>query len=221
MASVSERPAPSWSIERLRHHFGGIPAERIRLTPAPGTATATDLIYTNDHHDALCELVDGTLVEKTVGAYESILAGLIVHYLHTYLDQYPRGVVVIPDGPLSLLPGLIRLPDVSFISWERYDEEEFEKKAVPDVCPDLAIEVISKSNTKKEMARKIGEYFAGGAQQVWLVYPKKKTIDVYTDPNTKRTVGPDEVLDAGAVLPGFTLDLSELFAPIRRPEKPS
>jgi len=68
-------PATEWTVADLQRRFGPIPFSRIRQNPAPGTATEDDVLWLNDHEDRLCELVDGILVEKTVGLEESWLAG--------------------------------------------------------------------------------------------------------------------------------------------------
>lgn len=216
MASVDDRPAPHWSEDRLRHHFGDIPAERIRRVPPPGTATEKDLLRANDRTRVTCELVDGTLVEKAVGIRESLLAMRLATYLNNYLATHRLGLVAGPDGTLRLMAGLVRAPDVSYFSWETIDADEFPDKALPDLSPDLAVEIISKGNTKKEIARKIGEYFAHGTRLVWVFWPKKHSVEVYTSPNEKHLLSPDDILDGGELLPGFTLDIADFFDAFRR-----
>ena len=75
----------SWSLANLQEHLGGISPERIRLYPPPGMATEEDAVQLDDHEGCLCELVDGVLVEKAMGFYESILAMLLGHFLNEYL----------------------------------------------------------------------------------------------------------------------------------------
>lgn len=77
---------------------------------------------------------------------------------------------------------------------------------------DLAVEVISEANTKKEMERKLREYFTAGVRLVWLIYPKTRTVEVYTSATECRRVRHDQTLDGGDVLPGFELPLRKLFA---------
>lgn len=93
------------------------------------------------------------------------------------------------------------------------------EEPIPDLAPDLAEEVISKSNTKKEMTRKVREYFGSGVRLVWLMYPKKQTVEVYTSPVSKHVLHAGETLDGGNVLPGFTLSLAEFFTPPQAPRK--
>ena len=86
------------------------------------------------------------------------------------------------------------------------------KAPILDLAPDLAVEVLSKSNSRGEMQRKLRDYFAAGTKLVWYVDPKKRTVRVYTDPDNAATLTEDRTLDGGDVLPGFTLRLRELFA---------
>src|SRR5580704_18163799 len=90
------------------------PADRIRTVPSPGTATEDDLLAAEDRGENICELIDGTLVEKTVATYESELACALIYFVHTFLDAKNLGMVTGPDGQLKILPNQIRVPDVAF-----------------------------------------------------------------------------------------------------------
>ena len=113
----------------------------------------------------------------------------------------------------------MRIPDVSFISWDRIPGRESPKEPVPDLAPDLAVEVLSESNTPAEMRRKVGEYFAAGARMVWLIDPRKRTARVYSSPDRSVLVRADQSLDGGDVLPGFSVGLGELLDRGRRQRK--
>jgi Uma2 family endonuclease len=160
--------------------------------------------------------VDGVLVEKALGLQESRLAMAIGRILLDFIDSKDCGVVVGADCALRLTPGLVRIPDVSYLSWESIGADEVPDDPLPDLVPDLAVEVISKSNTKKEMERKLRDYFASGVRLVWLVYPKTQTAEAYVSPEQVRRVGKNQSLDAGDVLPGFRLPLKALFASLKR-----
>ena len=86
------------------------------------------------------------------------------------------------------------------------------KTPVPHLAPDLVVEVLSKSNTKAEMARKLGEYFQAGVRLVWRVNPKTQVGHVYTAIDQWVLLNGDQALNGGDVLPGFSLPLFELFA---------
>ncbi|HEV7225559.1 MAG TPA: Uma2 family endonuclease, partial [Pirellulales bacterium] len=82
---------------------------------------------------------------------------------------------------------------------------------IANLAPDLAAEVLSKGNTKQEMARKLDDYFGAGVRLVWHLDPKTATAECYTSPTTSVLVKANESLDGGAVLPGFLLRLDKLF----------
>lgn len=202
----------------LFRRLGDIPPDRVRLIPQPGTATEADLVKYSAQDDTLYELVRGTLVEKAMGVGESKLEMWIGLLLGQYLLDHPIGELTAPDGFVRLKAGQVRAPDISFFRWERATtEEEDAADPIADVAPDLAIEVISRSNTPKEMAQKRKEYFAAGTTLVWQVYQEKKTVAVYTAPSKPRVLTLDDTLDGGTVLPGLAIPLKRLFG---RPTKP-
>src|SRR5262249_10534935 len=193
------------TIRQLRRYFDMIPDERILLDPPPGTATEDDLIRLNECSQHLCELVDGVLVEKAVGTKEGLLGGWLVRLLWGYVEDRGIGIVLAADAMLRLFPGLVRAPDVSFISATRLHEGELPDEAIAPIPPDLAVEVISEGNTKKEIARKLREYFDTGTRLAWVVQPKTRTVEVYTSATKKKVLGEGQTLNGGRVLPGLRL----------------
>jgi Uma2 family endonuclease len=213
MSLVGEYTIGNWTAVDLVEHFGAIPLYRIRQVPAPGTATEQDVIDIERHEDRLCELVDGTLVEKTVGAYESYLAVRLIALLDTFVRKHKLGMVLGEGGMMRLSPGLVRIPDVSFVSLARLPGGRAPREPIPDLTPDLAVEVISGGNTRREMERKLDDYFAAGTRLVWYVYhTPQHEVWVYKNPTEHSVVCEGETLDGGEVVPGFRLALSDLFA---------
>ena len=213
MAQTTEPHFGDWTAVDLVQRFGAIPLHRIRHTPPPGTATERDVIEIREHEDRLCELVDGVLVEKAMGEYEAYLGSLLTYLLWSFVRPRDLGVVLSADAMLRLAPGLVRIPDVSFFSWARLPDRKISRKAFTETAPDLAVEIISRSNTRKEMQQKLQEYFAGGSRLVWYVYHQpRQEVRVYTSPQDCSVLAADQTLDGGDVLPGFRLELSELFA---------
>ena len=89
---------------------------------------------------------------------------------------------------------------------------------IPDLVPELLVEVLSPGNTSAEMSRKLQEYFTAGVCLVWLIDPATRTVRVYTDTASCRSFDESGSLDGGDVLPGFQLTLREVFAELdRRP----
>jgi Uma2 family endonuclease len=211
MARLETNFPPTWSMGDLLKHFGGIAPERIRLNPPPGTATERHVTELNDHEDKLYELVDGVLVEKVMGAPESYVAVEIASELRDFAKKHKLGVVLGADGTLRLMPGLVRIPDVAFISFDRLPGRRVPREAIPDLAPDLAIEVLSKGNTKQEMERKLKDYFFSSVRLVWYVNLKKRTAEIYTSPDQGVTITEEQMLDGGEVVPGFRLPLRTVF----------
>jgi Uma2 family endonuclease len=141
---------------------------------------------------------------------------VIGRYMDTIAEKHDLGVVLAPDGTLRILRGLVRMPDVAFVPWERIPNGVWPDEPIPGLVPTLAVEVISKGNTPAEMARKIKEYFASGVLAVWLIYPKTQTAEVYSSPTHCEQVAKNEALDGGTLLPGFRLPLKTIFARARK-----
>ncbi len=200
------------TVADLLKQLGGVPAARIRMNPTPGTATEKDVTKIHDREGRLFELVDGVLVEKGMGFEEARFAAWLVLYLGNFIAPRKLGIFLGADGMMRLFPGLVRIPDVAYISWERFPKSARERGAIPDVAPDLVVEVLSKSNTRKEMERKLDEYFEAGVRLVWYVDPKARTVRVYTARYDFKTLTTDDELDGGDVLPGFRLAIAEWFA---------
>ena len=151
-----------------------------------------------------------------MGTYESYLAGLLIHLIAACVREHDIGIVLPTDGMLRLAPGLVRIPDVSFISWARLPGGKVPHTPVADLSPDIAIEVISPGNTREEMQQKLRDYFAAKIRQVWYVYPKSREIHVYTEAESATIYTEQQALDGGAMLPGFQLDLRQFFAEHRQ-----
>jgi Uma2 family endonuclease len=189
---------------------GQVPMERIIMCPAPGTATRDDAIYSKERLDISCELVDRILVAKTMGCFESKVALALAYFLHFYLETNSIGEVAGGDGPCDTVPDHVRKPDVAFTSFERIRKEaKPTRKALP-YAPDLVVEVLSPSNTKAEMDKKLKEYFAAGARLVWYIEPELRTARIFSATEQWQDIGPDGVLRGGDVLPGFELSLTKL-----------
>lgn len=213
MTSVSTSTAAIDTLADLLEQLGDIAPERVRFRPAPGTATEEDVLaIRNSPERRLCELVDGVLVEKAMGLRESFLAVALAAILLNFVRPRRLGIVTGADGMMRLFPGLVRIPDVAFLSWNRFPNRRVPTEPIPDIAPDLAVEVLSIGNTAREMARKRQDYFAAGVQVVWQVDPRTRIVEVFTAPDQSTVLYEAQTLEGGTVLPGFTLPLQELFA---------
>ncbi len=223
IATLPAPPPPRSCRRRWRNlleRLGDIPPSRICLQPRSGTATEQDLIEAVERDGRLCELVDGVLVEKAMGFYESRLAVVLIYLLDTFLEENDLGIVLGADGMMRPQPGLVRMPDVAFYSWTQFPNRLLPRGQILDRTPDLAVEVLSPNNTERRNGPQKGrEYFAGGARLVWQVYPDTRRVRVYTAVDQFEEVGEDQTLTGGAVLPGFTLSVRRWFERAGRREE--
>lgn len=204
------------SLADLVRRLGDVPLDRIRFRPYPGTATIDDLLAIAARDDGICELIDGVLVDKPAGLEESFLAGFLATMLNQFVRPRNLGIVTGEAGKLRIFPTIVRIPDVAFISWDRMPGRMQPTQKVPPLVPDLAVEVLSESNTPGEMAVKREEYFTAGVTVVWEIDPQARTVHVYHDVTQFVTLTASDTLDGTPVLPGFTLPLADLFGELDR-----
>jgi Uma2 family endonuclease len=136
--------------------------------------------------------------------------------LNAFVIPRNLGIVAGPDGTVELMPDLVRIPDVSFTSWDWLPGRRSPAAAVPRMAPDLVVEVLSRWTTPGEMAAKRQEYFEAGVLLVWEIDPRGRTVQVCTSPTAMTTFGMADRLEGGSVLPGYTLPLPVLFAELDR-----
>jgi Uma2 family endonuclease len=202
------------TLDDLLESLGGISPRRIVFDPPPGTATIKDVIrHVDGDRKRLVELIDGTLVEKPMGFAESMIASELNGILRAHLVANGRpGVLTGEAGTIRVLEKFVRIPDVAYTSWERMPNRRVPQAKVPEVVPNLCVEVLSEGNTVAEMARKLKEYFVAGVDLVWFIDPDSRTVRVFTSPDDVTTLTSKDTLTGGTVLPGFAVPVADLFA---------
>ncbi|MDT7807427.1 MAG: hypothetical protein QOJ70_1240 [Acidobacteriota bacterium] len=183
------------------------------------TADELEEMPHRDEHgnDCRLELIRGEVKRMSpTGITHGVFCSKVNSALDSFVTANDLGIVcgaetgfIVERDPDSVLGA-----DVAFISHERLAKVENPDKFGP-FAPDLAVEVMSPSNTSREMEEKVALYFAAGARAVWVFNPKLRTTAVYTSPLDVRVLGEQETLDGGEVLPGFELELSKLFANLK------
>lgn len=160
------------------------------------------------------ELVEGNIVrEPRPGARHGRLMTRLASALHRHSESQGLGIVCTDFGVvLAEDPTTVRGPDIGFIAAERLRPEELPTGFLRG-APDLAVEIVSPSNTATETQRKVLEYLAAGSRLVWVVDPETRSVSAYRSRVDARLLGEGDALDGGDVLPGFHLTLEELFAP--------
>lgn len=179
---------------------------------------STEKIWTDDEFMALpddehrYELVNGALVEMgNSGMEHGELGAFLAGMLSLFVRQHRLGVVCDSSTAFALKSGNKRSPDVSFVSRERLKGFRRLPQGYFQGSPDLAVEILSPSNTVEEIHSKIVEYFDNETRLVWVVHPDEKYGLVYHTPEPDRLVRGSDRLDGEAVVPGFSLVLTELF----------
>ena len=193
--------------------LGNIPPERVHSHPAPGTATA-------DHWEsavdggAVCELVNGVLVDKAMGWYESLLASCLNRHIGNCSAGQRLGVVAGEQGFITLPGGQIRAPDVAFYLRRKFVGGQLPGGKRPSVVPDIAVEVLSEGNTVAEIAQKRRELFTAGTSILWVFDPRTRSVAVYMSPTVYTMVDVSGELTGGDILPNLRIPLAEVFAEI-------
>jgi Uma2 family endonuclease len=161
----------------------------------------------------LYEIVNGMRREVSpMGAWAGVVASLLAHSLNSFARQRKLGLAVVEV--LFRLKHNQRRPDLAFVALDRWPLAAVPTEDPPalDVAPNLAVEIVSQNNSAAEVFLKTQEYFESGVQLVWVVYPLQRCIQVFESAEQSRILHEEDELDGGRVLPGFRLQLSELFA---------
>ena len=216
--ATTEPPAAELeTFADIARRLGDIPPDRIIWLPH--RATEDDCVRYCERHGPV-ELIDGFLVEKGMGYRESLLAAALIRLIGNFVVPRKLGLVGGPDAIMRVSADQLRLPDVSFVTWERLLATDAHNKKVAPFGPDLAVEVLSDRNTRAEIDQKRREFFGAGTKLIWVIDRKTRTAEVYDDPtrpSQMALVRETDTLDGGAVLPGFVLPLAELFGDLEPP----
>jgi Uma2 family endonuclease len=182
-----------------------------------GDMTATQLVTAEELYrmgsDAPYELWEGVLKEVSPSSFKpGVVAARVVGVLINYVDAHNLGYVSTAESGyiLNTNPFTVVAPDVAFVRGDRYPGGLPESGFSP-LPPDLAVEVISPTDRKSDIAQKQALYAKAGVPLVWWVDPERKTVTVYRlgqEPEIIDSVG---VLDGGDVLPGFELKVQSIF----------
>jgi len=156
------------------------------------------------------ELNEGELVSMPppMGQHGTIQNG-IAFVLTSFVKPRALGKVFTETG-YRLSTDTVRAPDVSLIRAERARSLDLTRRF--ECAPDLAVEIISPSETAAEFAHKVGQYLHAGVEVVWVIYPEDRTIHVFESSRKGRILEGGDLLDAPGLLPGFSIPVSELFA---------
>jgi Uma2 family endonuclease len=159
------------------------------------------------------ELVRGEIrVLTPAGGAHGVIAGNIFAALHAFVEARRLGRCF-ADNTGFLLPGLgdtVRSPDAAFVRAGRLPPQGIGPGWVP-VAPDLAVEVLSPTETETELEDKLRDYRAAGTTLIWVVDPATREVSVQTAASPERWRSEVDTLDGGDVLPGLAIPVARLF----------
>lgn len=158
------------------------------------------------------ELVDGEVVMNSAGMRHGEIAVLVGAALITFVRSERLGSVCDSSTGFRMKSGNYRSPDVSFISKEQLQGMRRAPLKMFQGAPNLAVEILSPTDTIEGIHNKIVELFDNGTKLVWVVNPLQETVLVHHSPQPDKLLFPGDTLDGEEILPGFSLVVAELFA---------
>ena len=182
------------------------------------TLTATPLMTADElekmpKEKGRFELAKGELIKMPPAGYvDGEIAANILLLIGNYIKKHGLGKVFAAETGffLSQDPDTVRAPDVAFVTPEHARQQE-RRQGFFVGPPDLAVEVVSPSESVEEVQAKLLDYLLAGTQMVWIVYPLTRTITVYHSLDQSQVLTQNDTLEGGAVLPGFSIPVAEIF----------
>jgi Uma2 family endonuclease len=155
------------------------------------------------------ELDEGELITMPPPSLDyGDLQSQIAMFLRQFAQQHKLGAVRTESGfVLEQDPATVRGPDVSFVRASREKAEG----SWGHGAPDLAVEIVSPSDSAGEIERKVRQYLAAGGRMVWVVYPRSRSVHVFEPGGVARIVEADQHIEAPELLPGFSVAVKEFF----------
>jgi len=162
--------------------------------------------------DSLYEVVDGQVVEKTVSTYAALLAMRLLFSLKRHLDSESLGMVVMETMfLLDAAKNLRRRPDVAVVSSRSWPVEQIPPlEGDWNVVPLLVVEVLSPNDLYHQVDRKLQEYLRYGVQEVWLISPEARCVEVFRDSTSRSRFDVGDAVET-TLIPGWSMDVAELI----------
>jgi Uma2 family endonuclease len=159
------------------------------------------------------ELVNGELMDMgNSGMEHGFISSVLNIRVGSFVLTHRLGIICDSSTAFALKSGNKRSPDFSFIAKERLQGLKRLPKGYFQGAPDLAVEVISPSNTFEELHEKLTEYFDNGCRLAWVINPDEQVVLVYHQPQPDKLLRSSDRLDGEDIIPGFTLPVTDLFA---------
>jgi Uma2 family endonuclease len=188
----------------------------------PTRAMAMD----DDEFFEFCQVNGALRIERTAqgdlifmapeGGSSSRGSAKLIQLFENWAERDGTGQIFGPQGGFVLSNGAMRAPDVSWVRNDRLNEltDDQLEKFLP-FCPDFVLELRSPSDSMRLQREKMSEYIANGARLGWLLDPEQKQVHAYQQGSPSRILTNPASVSGETVLPGFTLDLSKVWAAMR------
>ena len=158
------------------------------------------------------ELVDGELIDMDGVPRHGRVVVQLGRMIANHVDNHRLPLDVGSSTGFAMGTHTLRFPDVHVTRWERMAGYDEDAGGFPHFAPDVAIEVVSPSNTARELERKTSEYFANGASAVWIADPALRSVIIRRPGVTDQTFGPEDTLDGNPEIPGFVCAVADIFS---------
>ena len=168
--------------------------------------TIEEFVPLLEARDVRYELAEGEVVTVSpTMARHNLVRDKLLRLLSAFVEARKLGIVI-SEQPFHLFRSTVRIPDGAFVR----SGKNLALDELPQGAPDLAAEVISPSNTPREMDQRVSDFFAAGCQRVWLVYPEHQEVYIHgLSGVTRRTA--EDLLEDEELLPGFSVKVGTIF----------
>ena len=186
---------------------------RTELPSAQQTLLTAEDLWKQANDGYRYELVKGILRRMPLAGFEhGILSSKIGSSLDKHIKKYQLGYVCSAGTgfKISQNPDTVRAPDAAFVCQAAIDKQGT-PRGYWEGAPDLAVEVISPSDTYTEVAEKVDEWLEAGCAMVWVVNPRRETVKAYRSPEDITVLRGDDILDGSDVIEGFQCQVRDLF----------
>ena len=154
----------------------------------------------------------GQILEMTPAGFQhGRITNTIAYHLTSFVEAHGLGVVLSAETGFLLEknPDTVLAPDVAFVSRDR----PLDVSGYAEGAPDLAVEVVSPHDRRRDVTAKVRQWLAHGAQQVWVVDPRRRCVEIHESETRSHTLDSGATLLGGELFPGFALPIAKIFGP--------
>jgi Uma2 family endonuclease len=187
---------------------------RATLPAAQRNLLTADDLTKQPHDGTRYELVKGILRKMPPAGFEhGICAAEIGSRLNVHVRTHQLGYVCGAETGFKIAqnPDTVRAPDAAFVRQASIERQGI-VKGYWEGAPDLAIEVISPGDTYAEVAEKVEEWLAAGCTMVWVINPRRETVEVYRADEDFTVLRGTDMLEGRDVVEGFQCQVQDIFA---------